>query len=264
MLWYARTNIYIRVLFACFLASYVWQIMGLATVLFFDAPIQESKGFYFFNRTILAFTLAYALEKGWYWMKEKYSARVPALPHTVAILGILFLGTNMIFGTFADDPVAQAERKIARSLRHTIHELVDFLKQDSKQKNNIVTFHAGIGELAAYLPVNSFIYFNQHNSHPAAQFTARKTYVEYLSLAKNPQEFYDLSKETWFGSIDRYIFFKHEGSPAYRVYFHLDAYPNGEQTGVIAIPKRLVVEPYFTKVYENDEFIVWDRNTVTP
>lgn len=260
MLWYARTNMFIRILFACFLASYVWQIMGLATVLFFDAPIQESKGFYFFNRAILAFTAAYALEKGWYWMKEKYVVKVPALPSIIAVIGILFLGTNMIFGTFADDPVAQAERKIARSLRHTIPELVDFLKQDSKQQDSIVTFHAGIAELAAYLPINSFIYFNQHNSHPAAEFTARKTYTDYLSLAKTPEEFYDLSKNTWFGSIDRYIFFRHEGSLSYRIYFNIDTYPNGGGEQVVEIPKRLVIEPYFTKVYENDEFVVWDRN----
>lgn len=262
MLWYSWTNMFIRVLLASFIASYVWQLMGLTTVLFFDAPIQESKGFYFFNRAALAMTLAYALEKGWYVLRQKYATIQPRVLEVFVIVALLFLGTNMIFGSFSDDPVAQAERKIARSHRQTIPELVNFLKQDTKQQLGVMTFHAGIGELYAYLPINSFIYFNQHNSHPAAQFTARKTYVDYLSLATSPQQFYDLSKESWFGSIDRYIFFKHGTSTTYRVYFHLDGYPNGESQGVVHIPKKLITEPYFTEVYNNKEFIVWDRNDI--
>lgn len=264
LIWYAWRNIYVRALASFFVAAYVWYIMGLVTALFFDAPIQEFKGFHFFSNTILALALAYGMEQGWKYIKLR-SVKLNFLLPTIAGIGLLFLSAHLIFGFFADDPVVQKQRIAARGSRKTVVELVEFLKTDEKQKQQITTFHAGIAELHAYLPMNAFVYFNQHNSHPAAQFTARKAYVTYLTKAKNPKEFYDLSTTTWFDqSIDRYVLFKHGDSPAYRVYFLIDAYPHGGRDEVFHIDKALIQEPYFSKVYENNEFVVFDRQTFQP
>ncbi len=259
LIWFAWRNMYMRALASFFLAAYVWYTMGLVTALLFDAPIQEFKGFYFFSNTILAFSIAYGIEHVWGRIRERVKT-IPFLKQTIVGIGLLFLSTHLIFGFFADDPVVQKQRIVARGTRETVHELVQFLAEDKKQAAQIRTFHAGVTELYAFLPINSFVYFNQHNSHPGAQFTARNAYVNILATAQSPKEFYELSKNSWFGSIDRYILFKDNGQEVYKVYFHRDNYPNGLSEEVITIKKSLFTEPYFTRVYENAEFIVFDRH----
>lgn len=249
---------FIRSLLFIFIASYVWQAMGFATIFFFETPIQESKGFYFINRTVLAFALSYGIVWIWNYLDRKnlqFNWR-----QSIAVIGLVFLSTQMIFGFFADDPVAQIRRVESRGPRKTIVELIGFLQKDEKQDKRILTLHAGISELHAFLPMNAFIYFNQHNSHPASNFSARKAYVDWLATASSPEEFYILASDTWFGSIDRLVLFKKPESDFYPVYFHLDNFPNGAKDEQVHIKKNLIARPYFELVFENDEFVVWDRS----
>ncbi|MEK7084378.1 MAG: arabinofuranosyltransferase, partial [Patescibacteria group bacterium] len=167
LIWFRRV-FHIRVLLSLFAASYVWQIMGLVTILFFASPLQESKGFYFFNRAILAFAAAYGAARLWESVSLRYRERFPR--RSLAILGLLLLSTQLIFGAFADHPAVMNTRNSAKSLHPDMRQLIAYL-ETSYDVSSIQTLHSSLTELHAFLPMNDVVYYNQHNSHPAALFS---------------------------------------------------------------------------------------------
>ncbi len=250
-------NKYIRTLLILFVTSYIWQIMGLVTVYFFESPLQEFKGFYFLNRTILAFALAYGIE--YYWKLSSQVRHGVRWQKPAMIIGLFFLSTQMFFGFFIDDPKVQERLVESRNLEPELHGLVDYLRHDPKQIERPLTLSAGINELYAFVPMNTFIYFNQHNSHPGALFSERKLAIEDVANSKNIEEFYDLSQYNQFGSIKRLIFYENKEIDVYEVFLTVDGFPNSTEGEVISIPKEFFQAPYFEKVFENKRYVVWDR-----
>ena len=164
----------------------------------------------------------------------------------------------MFFGFFIDDPVVQRRVVESRQLRPPVAKLIEYLATDIKQSKDLLVLHSGIGELNAFLPLNNFIYFNQHNSHPAAQFSSRYLYVQWLSLARDSKEFHQMAVNSPQGRIDRFIFFTEPDSKVYKVYFELDNFPNQIKNEIVEIPQHLLAEPYFFKVYENEQVVIFD------
>ena len=246
---------YIKILFFIFLSSYIWQTVGFLTVLLFDTPIQEFKGFYFLNRTVLAFALAYGIGELWGFLKKTKSFNKFEKP--VLLVALLFLSTQMFFGFFIDNPKVQSRLVESRFLSAPIADLVKFLEEDKEIEQKTI-LHSGIVELNAFLPINNFIYFNQHNSHPAALFSGRLSFIKNLSLSGNAEEFYNLSSSNFYSPIDRFILYKKDQG-IYNLAFEIDNFPNLSKGLVVEIKKDLIVEPFFTKVYENKEYVVWDR-----
>lgn len=249
-----RQHLYIRGLLSLFAASYLWQLMGLFTILFLASPLQESKGFYFFNRAILALALAYGIERLWGYLKKRYPQA--AWQQSVAIVGLIFLSTQLIFGTFADQTKVLKTREHARALEPKMEELIGFLENNYADIYKKITLHSSLTPLHAFLPLNDFIYFNQHNSHPAAQFSERLAYIKSLALINSPDEFYWATKKTPFGAIDLFIFYT--GDPDYYpIYFHLDDFPYQLKELVVNIPRKLFNEEYFDKKFENKNYTVF-------
>lgn len=250
-----RRNWYIRVLLCVFVAGYVWQLLGFATIFFFASPLQEAKGFQFWNSIVLAFAAAYGLERAWWFFSHKWTSSYAQ--KTILVLATILLSTQLFFGTFVDEPVIQRNRILARAPRAGVKELVMFLekKGDSYKRT---TLHSGITELSAFLPMNHFIYYNMHNSHPAAQFSERLLVVKELAAAKDAQTLYQLSQQNRYGPIGRFIFFQDEKNPVYKLYFHVDNFPHGSKEVIIEIPKKLFGEKFFDRVYENKAFVVFE------
>lgn len=249
-----RQRFYIRALLCLFVSSYIWQMMGLFTITFFASPLQESKGFYFFNRIILVLAAAYLLEYLWHYFESKYTSL--NWRRTVLVIGLILLSPTMFFGTFADDPVAQRTRAESKQPREGVLELVGFLKSknDSFEK---ITLHSGITELYAYTPVNTFVYYNMHNSHPAADFSERFYFTQELARATRAEDFFSLSQSNNFGQIGRFIFFQSD-TDFYPLYFHIDNFPNQSKTEIIQLPKKLFTEDFFEKVYESNQFVIFE------
>lgn len=237
-----------------FATSYLWHLLGLTTVFFFATPIQEFKGFYFFDRIILALALAYGIGEVWRWAQSKKWFERFRQP--ILFVGLAFLSTQMFFGFFIDEPLIQIRLVQSKFLRPGIQELVDYLKTDNNLSEKL-TLHSGIGELNAFVPLNNFIYFNQHNSNPAALFSGRFSYIKWLSLSKDAEEFYKLLATSPYGQIDRLIFFK-SSENYYRIYFEMDNFPNMSRSEVIEIPKKLFDPDYFSVAFENREVIIFD------
>ncbi len=249
---YCRKNKYLQSLLFLFAAIYAWWLMGLLTLLLAAAPFQEFKGFMFFERAILAFALAYGLERIWLWAGEKYksSAWRPA----VLSLGVLFLGANLFFGTFIDQPEVQQRLVESKKMRPEVAPLVEFLRQDIANRDKL-TLQSGINEITAFVPVNSFIYFNQNNSHPAANFSQRFYYLKTMAAAGDADEFHQLCNDTPFGSIDRLILFRQDGR--YYLFFNFNEMIKGIKEEAIAFSEELISYKYFDKIYDQNGFVVW-------
>lgn len=249
-----RHLLYIRLLIAFLLSSYVWYFLGLTSLFFYEASNQEFKGFYYIDRTILAFALAYGIERLWKYAETKnfsYEWKRPVL-----LLGLFFLSTQMIFGFFLNDPVVLHRRTASTQLDGEMISLSKFLNQNSLAKDKMV-LQAGIPQLLAFAPVNNFLYYNAHNSHPAAMFSKREDWVMALRFAKTPEEFVKLSQNSPYGSIQRFIFYKNNAEE-YELYYNVDNFPQGGASKVIRIPKKLFHPDQFQLVYENAKFIVFD------
>jgi len=251
IIWY-RNYVYVRALVLLFVTAYIWQLMGLVTVFFFASPIQEFKGFYFFDRIILAFGLAFGISKLWHYLSERFVNR--SFQTVAVVIGLIFLSTQMIFGFFIDDPVVQKTRIDSRSIKNSTREVAEFL---NKNKTSGLVLQSGILELYALVPMNNFIYFNQHNSNPAGNFTARLSYLKWLTLSKNADEFNQLLN-TPYGHIGRLVFMKTD-SEFYNLFFDLDNFPHLIKSEKLNLKKQFVNEEYFEKKFENENYIVFDR-----
>ncbi|MFA7314368.1 MAG: hypothetical protein WC025_00350 [Candidatus Magasanikbacteria bacterium] len=253
-----RKNIYIRSLLFLFLAGYVWQVMGWLTVLFFSAPIQEFKAFDFYHCAILAFALAFGIEQLYKYLVGKYKNIDWCI--VAGTVGLIFLSVNMIFGNFVDDPVVQARRIESRSLRTPVVQLIKFLQEDNKVFPGSKIVEPGVGEIHAFVPLNVYVYFNQHNNHPATRFVEKKYLLESLARESDSAKFYKEAREINFGPIDRFVFFRQEkDSDKYRIYLHIDDFPHGAKDETIDFYKSVFTdEKYFSKVFENSEFVVFD------
>ena len=143
-----------------------------------------------------------------------------------------------------------------------IVKLSQFLKQHPLEHKDSLVLQAGIPQLLAFVPVNNFLYYNAHNSHPAATFSKREDYIDAFGYLKKSEDLQALVLTTPYGAIGRFIFFKNAGSENYYLYYNVDNFPHGGISNVLTVPQKLFVEPHFKKVYENNKFIVFDTGAL--
>lgn len=246
-----RTQIYVRSLLLLYVSGYIWYTMGIVGVLFAAAPMQEFKPFSFYSLTIAAFALAYGAERSYAYVQKKHKRLEWKL--LLGIVGLIFLSTHMIFGRFIDDPVVHASR--LHELKPTEAALIEFLADEGSTKYTVTP---GIGEIYAFAMVHSYIYYNQHNAHPASQFSDRYASLLLTQFATSSQALHTAALSATHGPIERFILFKNTGLEDYSAHMHVDNFPNGSRDARFGFKKELFAAPYFELVYENDEFVVWD------
>jgi galactan 5-O-arabinofuranosyltransferase len=247
-----RKNLYNRTLLSLFIAPYIWQLLGLLTILFFASPLQESKGFMYLHAPILALAVGFGVEKVFSVTKKYFKSDYYL--KTIQIIILYLVAINLIFGGFADNKAVHQTRQLARTPRAGVLDLVEYLKTEDIFET--ITLHAGVVELHSFLPLNSFIYYNMHVSHPAAHYSERLAFVKDLGLSSDAEEFYKKIKLNNFAKIKRLIFFKTQEN-FYSLYFHVDDFPNGSREEVVKFDKDLIGDVYFEKSYENNNFVVF-------
>jgi len=246
-----RKERYIRSLLLLFMSSYIWWGMGLTTIFFYESPMQEFKGFYFYNRVILAFALAYGIEQLWNKASDRYGEIQWKQP--VLIIGLLFLSSNLFFGSFTDNPKIRENRVTSAKMPEHKQQVIQFLIDNNQ---NQVTLLTSLPEVLAFTPINNYIYFNQHNSHPAAGFSERKATIDLLPYASGPEVFYTMLQSAAQAPIERLVL-SHFDETFY-LYFHLDSFGKGISVDEVLIPDRLITDEYFSLVFKNKEYEVWD------
>lgn len=250
---YFRKELFSRILLALFAAPYIWQAVGLITVMFYASPVQEAKGFTYFQTAVLALGFGYGVERLWRFIKKKYEAKNVFI--TAKVLGLFLLGSALIFGSFVDQPDIEKTRELGRKMRPGVSELVDYLK--TRDVFNAVSLQSGEPALYAFLPINTFIYFNVHVSHPAANFSERLFYLRSLELVETSEEFFNKTQTTSFGPIDLFIFYK-ANPDYYPIYLSVDDFPNPNKEEIIKLPRDLFVSDYFELVFENNQYVVFE------
>jgi len=254
LIWF-RDRLFVRSVLSVVAAGYMWQLMGLVTILLLASPLQETKGFAFFMTTAFALGAGYGLEQ----LYKKYAKGKHIRKHmtSAAIIGWLILSVHMLFGSFVDINVVYNTRNVAKEVDYFEQDLISFFKDTNRDVYNSVNLQSGIVELHAFLPWHDFIYFNMHNSHPAALFSERLNVVKDLARAQTSQEFYEIIQNNDISKIDRLVFFKGEGD-SYSLYYHLDNFPYASNETSIGIKKDLVTDEYFDIVYESEKYIVFE------
>ncbi len=250
-----RQETAMQALWAMWFAPVIWQVLGLLTILLWQSPLQESKGFFEVHGVIYAISLAIAAQKVYQWIAPRPLYRPWA--EAVGVIAIWLIALQCIFGTFHQDPavIAVQERAV---MQKEEQELVNYIQQQEP----VLTLHSGVMVLHATTLLDSFIYFNMHASHPAANFSERARWLESCSLLAEPKAFATCLKYTPYGDVQRFIFFRESEQDFYQVILHEDAYPNGIRDRVIRLPKALFDMPYFDTVYTNDRYIVFEPQGV--
>lgn len=246
-----RQRIFIKQLAYLFLVAFIWWGIGMLSLLIFQIPFQEFRGFYVLAPVILALAAAYGLERlfSHFHVLENKNYFV-----TICILGAVFFASQSIFGFFVDDPIVRMRRVESREANQAVLDLVDYLKQDNLASSRLTLQTAP--QILAFLPINHLVYFNQHNNHPAAIFSERYSYVESLAVVKSAEELYQRVEECPYGELERFIFFKDREN--YYLYFHLDKIIDGITEREIKINQKLFISDHFRKVYDQDGYVVID------
>jgi len=232
------------------LAGYFWQFLNLISLIFWQVSILPGKPFLFLGGAILMIAAGFGLSQ---FILEK----IPSDQNKkfLFILGWIILATQLLGGTFIDSPAVRHQLiEIKRPLREEFLNLIDELKK-IESIENLTILSSGIPQISAYLPLNYYISYNMHFSHPAANFIKRYEFLADLAIAKNADEFYQKFKNSPYEPINALLFFKTENY--YPMHFWLDYYPLGGVEQELKIPAHLISEQYFAKVFEDKYFVFY-------
>lgn len=250
----ARRQPYMKILLSLWAAGYIWQFMGLTTISIWAAPLQESKGFDFFSNFVLLLAASYGLERAWFWVKSQWPQ---TSGQAVGLLALILLSPQLLFGRFADQPNVQATRVEAREADKGVGALAEwFLANDPEGEK--VTLLPGIPQLPALVPVNQFLYPNQHNSHPAARWSERALILEQMASATSSTALAHIADTNYFGAITRVVCYN-TATTTCPMYFYVDNFPHEGTERVITLPAKFFKEPEWKKAYESSQFIVFER-----
>ncbi|MDO8592549.1 MAG: hypothetical protein Q7R92_02100 [bacterium] len=251
---YYRNYPLVKQLLYLFLTAFIWWGGGLLSLLIFNKPFQEFRGFYILAPSILMIAAAYGLERLWH----HFNVNNKNLYFTVAAIGVAYFTAQSVFGFFADDPIIKMRRVKSREANRAIVNLADYLKKTAESSAKLTLETAP--QLLAFTPINNLIYFNQHNNHPASIFSKRYQYVQSLADSQSAEDFYQKVKKCPYGRLERFILYGDQDN--YYLFFHLNKMISGLEEKKIKISKKLFSPRYFAKTYDNNGYAV--INVIAP
>jgi len=245
-------SFFARGVLALFVASYVYQLAGITSLLLGMTPFVPSKPFPFLSSACLAVGIAY----GACFLGERYAHRLSrAAQRSVAILVFLVLVSEMPFVTFLDNPkvLVQLQQNLDYTADAPLAGVIASFVPDYRERTWLVS---DVPRVSSVLPLSYFISFNQHYSHHASQFSRRFDLVRRLSTAQTPAEFNAIIAEGE-PPIDALALYRAHGSSEYLLFFWVDHYPNGGSELTISIPRHLLESSEWLNVYELEEWSVF-------
>ena len=245
LVWLKR-KIEIKVLSSILLACYVWQGISLLTIYFWDAPFLPAKPFLFLGGATLSVAAAYGLTTlAVRFKNESLKA--------VFFIGIIFLfASQSIFSPWLAQEIKLHLNLMNKPLREEFQNLKNNLERVSGLED-LTVLSSGTPEMSAFVPLDYYVSYNVHFSHPAANFSTRYYFIRNLSQSFAPDNFYHNLKNSPLGKIDALLLLKGDGY--YPINFYIDNYPLGGQAVEIHIPASLIDEQYFVKVFEDKQFV---------
>jgi len=239
-----------KVLATILVSTYLWQLANFVGLIFFNATFLPAKPFLFFGGAIFSIAAAYGIGEI---ISEKIKNEKAMAG--LFVLGWLILATQLVGGTFIDDKAVRNQLvEIKQPIREEFSNLISELKT-IKGLDEITILSSGLPQLYAFLPLNTYISYNIHFSHPAANFSQRYYFIETLVKSQNPEQFYRNLQQAPFEKIDALLLLKGDGF--YPFDFWLDAFPQGSAEKELRLPANLINEQYFVKVFEDKRFVFY-------
>jgi len=249
-----RQETVIRILASILLACYVWQVSNAISIFFWQLSFLPYKPFLFLAGATWSLAGAYGLGK---FLQPRLNDKY--LKFVIFILGWLILTSQLIFGTFIYDTKVRTQIKNIKTFaKPEVEALVNGLGQ-VKDLDRLTILSSGIPEISAYLPIDYYLSYNIHFSHPAANFSRRYYFVKSLTQAKDSQAFYHLLSEAPLAKIDALLLFKDDRG--YPFAFWLDNFPQGGREEVFWLDASLIDRNMFEVLYEDKYFVLFKVKT---
>lgn len=182
-------------------------------------------------------------------MKKKSGDKIKIV---IMISAVLIFTTYSIMGSFIDDPIVRERIVASKTAEERFEKLANYLKTDTSDP---ITLNS-IPELAAFVPINNFIYFNRDNNHPAANFSQRLEYVKEIVASKNAEDFYNKTQHTPYGKIDRFILYRTGNK--FPLFYHTDKMMAGIEENIYYLNSDLFSDKYFTLAYKFYDYEIWE------
>src|SRR3989344_1874367 len=232
------------------LSAYVWQLINLLAIIVFQAPFLPQKPFLFFGGAAISMALAFGLAE---FINDKIKNQ--NIMSGLFILGWIILASQLLGGSFMDDPGARKQfLAVKQPLREEYLDLIEGL-ESIDNLSELTVLSSGLGEVSAFLPLNYYISYNIHFSHPAAGFFDRFYFISNLTAASSAKDFYQKLKMAPLGPIDALLLLKGDGF--YPINFWLDKYPLGAGGEELRLSADLINERYFAKIFEDKHFVFY-------
>lgn len=252
-----KRNIFIKssaiILFFC----YIYQFLNIMLFAFGKKPFQSAKPFLFLGSATIAIGLSYLIIYIYSFIKNKFSDQ-----HARIFCIAIFLYTLPLwpFAKFIEDPIVleQLQKDLAVPQEKI---LAQEIKKSLPNFKDYTWLSSGAPVINTYIPLNYYIAHSPHFSHQASIYSKRLETIERMSLAKTAQEFTDLADNGYPEKIDALLFYINKESDSYAFFYWKDNYPNGGKEGYIQIPKNLITNEYWDKVYDNGDWYIFIKKT---
>ncbi len=251
LIWFRRKK-FIKASLVTFVFAFIYQLINVLIFAFGAKPAQAAKPFLFLGTACLTIGAAYLT----IYLFQKYTAKLELkYQKSIALILILLFIPLMPFVRFVDDPVVQ--NQIEKDLKiPEIKPLADFIKQNIDFQDRI-WLSSGAPEINAYIPLTYYIAHNPHFSHHAANYSKRFTEIENMTQAQTADKFMQIIQQGQPQKIDSLILYFDKTTNTYPLFFWSDNYPNGGKELRLDLPKNLIDEKYWQKVYNEDEWYIF-------
>lgn len=256
LVYFYKKNTVIKSVTWVLIFSYLYQLLSIVLYLVGYQPVQAYKPFMFLGGATLALGLTLAALYIYIKLREKHPSNVKVF---LAISLILVIGQVPII-RWLDDPVIIQQIEKDLQVDNRSQKLADDIKKYVPDYQSRTWLTSGTANLNAYLSLSYYIAFSPHFSHQAAQYSERLAQIKAMSQAKSPEEFMAIINQGFDPKIDSLLFY--DGDPSdiqgnYTLYFWADRYPNGGQDLLITIPKKVITEQNWQKVYDKNNWLIF-------
>ncbi len=236
---------------------YGYQLSSLLYFLTLGRPWQASKPFLFLGTAAMSVGLSYGLIYFYnHYIKDraKRQGKLAILMFCLICLPLFplinFLDNQGVLGIIEKSLQAPtATINLAHNIKSTVPDY---------QARTWLS--SGSPELSVYIPLSYYIANNIHFSHHAVRYSQRLKYLEDLVEAQTPEDFIEKINGGEPRSIDTLLFYdgpSNSRTDAYPLYLWLDNYPNGGREQVLYLPKKLIDEKYWQKIYQKDNWLIY-------
>ena len=247
LVWAARSDALARGLLTFLIAGYLWYLIGgLAAV--HDHPLLSFRG-----KPLTSMVLVIGGILALVRLAELLPARWHRGDTARVLAAVCFVAGAFVAQTFVTE-VRGSE--LTATARETSPPDVALPAPSAEELQQLV--ERGVGDhptllsvrvdILALYPNYSFIPWNAHYSHPAAEFARRAAFLEELSQQTDPSQFAAMVADNEYGRIDAFVLSVDGPADEFVFEYLADAYPKGTLPTEVRFAASLFAEFDLTEV----------------